>query len=99
MLATGAFFVLYDTPTKVKKWLRPEEQRYLILRHRYGAGGETGVAEKEEFSWKAVKDAFTVLLVSMPLRGTKANDSIFSLSTSMLCSSDPKPESKDGIIN
>lgn len=61
-----------DTPTKVKGWLSPEEKRYLVLRHRYGAGGETGVAEKEEFSWKAAKDAFTVCLPQPNQRAKRA---------------------------
>ncbi|KAH6876325.1 major facilitator superfamily domain-containing protein [Thelonectria olida] len=58
-IAVCAFWALSDTPAKVTKWLSPEERHFLILRHRYAAGGETGVAEKEEFSWKAAKDAFT----------------------------------------
>ncbi|TPX15279.1 uncharacterized protein E0L32_004556 [Thyridium curvatum] len=58
LLALGAFFLLNDTPAKVTKWLTPEEQRFLVLRSRYSAGGETGIAEKEEFSWKSAKDAF-----------------------------------------
>lgn len=59
-LAIGAFFVLNDTPSKVGKWLSPEEKRFLVLRHRFAAGGETGVAEKEEFSWKAATEALKV---------------------------------------
>ncbi|KAL1855819.1 hypothetical protein VTK73DRAFT_8461 [Phialemonium thermophilum] len=57
-LAIAAFFVLNDTPAKSGRWLTPEERRFLLLRNRYAAGGETGVAEKEEFSWKAAKEAF-----------------------------------------
>ncbi|KAF5008355.1 hypothetical protein FDECE_5398 [Fusarium decemcellulare] len=59
ILSIVAFFLLNDTPTKVTKWLGPDEKRFLILRHRYAAGGETGVAEKEEFSWKAAREAFS----------------------------------------
>ncbi|KAF4950176.1 hypothetical protein FSARC_13282 [Fusarium sarcochroum] len=59
LLAIVGFWVLNDTPAKVTKWLTPEEKKFLILRNRYAAGGETGIAEKEEFSWKAAKDAFT----------------------------------------
>ncbi|KAJ6441133.1 kinesin [Purpureocillium lavendulum] len=58
-VAITAFWALNDTPGKVTKWLTPEEKRFLVLRHRYAAGGETGVPEQEEFSWKAAKDAFT----------------------------------------
>ncbi|KAF2501166.1 MFS general substrate transporter [Lophium mytilinum] len=58
LLSIAAFFVIYDTPAKVGSWLTPEEKRFLILRQRYAAGGETGIAEREEFQWGAVKDAF-----------------------------------------
>jgi len=33
-----------------------------VLRHKFAAGGESGIAEKEEFSWKAARQAFTVRL-------------------------------------
>ncbi|RSL82840.1 hypothetical protein CEP52_016866 [Fusarium oligoseptatum] len=59
LLAILRFWVLNDAPAKVTKWLTPEEKRFLILRNRYAAGRETGIAEKEEFSWKAAKDAFS----------------------------------------
>jgi hypothetical protein len=60
LLAIAGFWVLNDTPAKITKWLTTEEKRFLILRNRYAAGGETGIAEKEEFSWKAAREAFTV---------------------------------------
>jgi hypothetical protein len=50
-------------PDKVA-WLTAEEKRYLMLRHKFSAGGETGVAEKEEFSWKAVGKVFKVRCAS-----------------------------------
>ncbi|KAK2811947.1 hypothetical protein FQN50_001654 [Emmonsiellopsis sp. PD_5] len=56
-LSIAGFWAINDTPAKVTKWLTPEEKRFLVLRHRYMAGGGTGVAEKEEFSWKAAKEA------------------------------------------
>ncbi|KAH7265705.1 major facilitator superfamily domain-containing protein [Fusarium redolens] len=59
LLAIAGFWVLNDTPAKITKWLTTEEKRFLILRNRYAAGGETGIAEKEEFSWKAAREAFT----------------------------------------
>ncbi|KAF6817753.1 MFS nicotinic acid transporter [Colletotrichum sojae] len=59
LVAVSAWFVLNDTPTKVTKWLTPEERRFLVLRARYAAGGETGIAETETFSWKAAREAFT----------------------------------------
>lgn len=58
LLALGAFWFVYDTPAKVGGWLTPEEKQFLILRHKYSAGGETGVAEKSEFSWKHAASAF-----------------------------------------
>ncbi|KAL4935203.1 hypothetical protein BDV06DRAFT_133621 [Aspergillus oleicola] len=58
LLALGAFCFVYDTPAKVGSWLTPEEKEFLILRHKYSAGGETGVAEKSEFSWKHAAAAF-----------------------------------------
>ncbi|KAJ4250913.1 hypothetical protein NW762_011563 [Fusarium torreyae] len=59
ILSILALWVLNDTPAKITKWLTPEEKKFLVLRNRFAAGGETGIAEKEEFSWKAAKDAFT----------------------------------------
>lgn len=67
LLALAAFWILNDTPAKITKWLTPEEKKFLILRNRYAAGGETGIAEKEEFSWQAVKDAFTVCSLRLHL--------------------------------
>ena len=58
LLAIGAFWFVYDTPAKVGAWLTPEERQFLILRHKYAAGRETGVAEKLEFSWKQAATAF-----------------------------------------
>ncbi|KAF6822733.1 high-affinity nicotinic acid transporter [Colletotrichum plurivorum] len=58
LVAASAWFVLNDTPAKVTKWLTPEERRFLVLRARYAAGGETGIAETEKFSWKAAREAF-----------------------------------------
>ncbi|KAK2684907.1 hypothetical protein QWA68_016033 [Fusarium oxysporum] len=49
----------YTDGYKITKWVTPEEKKLLILCNRYAAGGETGIAEKEEFSWRAAKDAFT----------------------------------------
>lgn len=63
VIAVGAWFILNDTPAKVSKWLTPEERRFLVLRARFAAGGETGIAEKEEFSWKAAREAFTVRMI------------------------------------
>ena len=59
VLAVVAFFFVYDTPAKVGPWLDPDERRFLLLRNKYAAGGETGVAEKEEFNWGAVRQAAT----------------------------------------
>jgi hypothetical protein len=58
LLAISAFWFVHDTPAKVGKWLTPEEKQFLLLRHKYSAGGETGVAEKSEFSWKQAAMAF-----------------------------------------
>ncbi|KAL4797764.1 major facilitator superfamily domain-containing protein [Aspergillus venezuelensis] len=58
ILALGAFWFVYDTPAKVGSWLSPEEKEFLILRHKYSAGGETDVAEKSEFLWKHAGAAF-----------------------------------------
>ncbi|RKU43776.1 hypothetical protein DL546_004047 [Coniochaeta pulveracea] len=58
LLSIGAFFVIYDTPSKVG-FLTDEEKRFVVLRHKFSAGGESGVAEKEEFSWAAAKQALT----------------------------------------
>lgn len=59
-LALAGYFIIYDTPEKVGNWLSDEEKRFLSLRHKYSAGGDNGIAEKEEFSWKAAKLAFSV---------------------------------------
>ncbi|KAL3471091.1 major facilitator superfamily domain-containing protein [Aspergillus californicus] len=61
LLSISAFWFVHDTPAKVGKWLTPEEKEFLILRHKYSAGGETGVAEKSEFSWKHAGMAFKSL--------------------------------------
>jgi MFS family permease len=53
VLSIAAFWIIHDTPANVG-WLTAEEKRYLALRHKFSAGGETGVAEKEDFSWDAV---------------------------------------------
>ncbi|CEL08694.1 hypothetical protein ASPCAL11839 [Aspergillus calidoustus] len=58
LLAISAFWFVHDTPAKVGKWLTQEERQFLLLRHKYSAGGETGVAEKSEFSWKQAAMAF-----------------------------------------
>ncbi|KAL4883545.1 major facilitator superfamily domain-containing protein [Aspergillus karnatakaensis] len=58
LLAIGAFWFVHPTPAKVGKWLAPEEKRFLLLRHKYSAGGETGVAEQSGFSWKHAATAF-----------------------------------------
>ena len=59
MLSIAAYWIVHDTPTKVG-WLTPEEKRFVVLRHKFSAGGESGVAEKEEFSWRAARQAFKV---------------------------------------
>lgn len=60
LLALAGYFIIYDTPEKVGSWLSDEEKRFLSLRHKYSAGGDNEIAEKEEFSWKAAKLTFTV---------------------------------------
>ncbi|RDW68624.1 hypothetical protein BP5796_09281 [Coleophoma crateriformis] len=51
VVAVLAYFVMYDTPAKVTtKWLDDDEKRYLVLRHKFSAGGDSGIAEKEGFS-------------------------------------------------
>lgn len=57
VLSIAAFFVIYDTPSTVG-FLTAEEKRFVVLRHKFSAGGESGVAEQEEFSWHAAKQAF-----------------------------------------
>lgn len=52
-----SYFWIHPDPAKVK-WLTDEEKEFLVLRHKYSAGGETGVEEKEEFSWTEVRKAF-----------------------------------------
>lgn len=63
LVAVVAWFLLVDTPSKGSRWLTPRERRFLLLRHRFAAGGETGIAEKEEFSWKAAREALTVSFI------------------------------------
>lgn len=53
-----SFFWLIPEPEKAGKWLDDQERRFLILRHRFSAGGESGVAENEGFSWKYAGMAF-----------------------------------------
>lgn len=60
-LSIAGFWIVYDTPARVK-FLTPEEQRFLLLRHKFSAGGESGVAEDESFSWNAVGKVFRVSL-------------------------------------
>ncbi|PSN69155.1 MFS general substrate transporter [Corynespora cassiicola Philippines] len=57
ILSIAAFWIIHDSPSKVS-WLTTEERRFLMLRHKFSAGGETGIAEKEEFSWEAVGKVF-----------------------------------------
>ncbi|KAF9873486.1 putative pantothenate transporter [Colletotrichum karsti] len=88
LIAIGAWFLINDTPAKVTNWLSPEERRFLILRHRFAAGGETGIAEKEEFSWKAAREAFTVRTAYKTERSTLLTQGVldgYSLFTSMPC--------------
>ena len=59
ILSIAAFWIIHDSPSKVS-WLTTEEKRFLTLRHKFSAGGETGIAEKEEFSWEAVGKVFKV---------------------------------------
>lgn len=54
----ASFFFIYPSPAQVGSWLSPEERQFLLLRHRYAAGGETGVAEKEGFSMRYAKQSF-----------------------------------------
>jgi MFS family permease len=58
VVGLASFFWISPTPGRVKGWLTEEEKEFLLLRHKYSAGGETGVKEKEEFSWADVKKAF-----------------------------------------
>jgi hypothetical protein len=44
-------------------WLTSEEKRFVVLRNKFAAGGESGIAEKEEFSWTAVRQVFKVGLI------------------------------------
>lgn len=67
ILSIGAFFVIYDKPSTVG-FLTAEEKRFVVLRHKFSAGGESGVAEKEEFSWGAAKQAFKVNSSSNEIR-------------------------------
>ncbi|KAJ4371410.1 hypothetical protein N0V83_004627 [Neocucurbitaria cava] len=57
LLSIAAFWIIHDTPSKVS-WLTAEEKRFVVLRHKFSAGGESGVAEKEEFSLAAVRQVF-----------------------------------------
>ncbi|KAJ5579711.1 uncharacterized protein N7459_005696 [Penicillium hispanicum] len=56
-LSIAAFFFVYDTPATVT-WLSAEEKEFLILRQKFSTGGDTGIAEKENFSWKHARAAF-----------------------------------------
>ncbi|CAG9951969.1 unnamed protein product [Clonostachys rosea f. rosea IK726] len=56
-LAIAGFWFVYDTPSSVS-WLSPEEKEFLTLRHKFSAGGETGIGEMESFSWKHARAAF-----------------------------------------
>ncbi|OKL58480.1 hypothetical protein UA08_06355 [Talaromyces atroroseus] len=58
VVGLASFFWISPDPARVKGWLTEEEKEFLLLRHKYSAGGETGVKEKEEFSWEDVKKAF-----------------------------------------
>ncbi|KUL82590.1 hypothetical protein ZTR_10246 [Talaromyces verruculosus] len=51
LCALSGFYFIYDTPAKVK-WLSDEEREFLLLRAKFSAGGESGVAEETTFSWK-----------------------------------------------
>ncbi|GAB7355457.1 hypothetical protein MBLNU459_g5960t1 [Dothideomycetes sp. NU459] len=57
-VALAAFLFLLDNPSKVKTWLSNEERQYLVLRSRSATGGESGIAEKDTFSWNYAKQAF-----------------------------------------
>ncbi|PLB54080.1 MFS general substrate transporter [Aspergillus steynii IBT 23096] len=57
-IGLASFFFIYPSPAHVGGWLSPEERQFLLLRHRYSAGGETGVAEKEGFSMRYATQSF-----------------------------------------
>ncbi|KAL4963961.1 major facilitator superfamily domain-containing protein [Aspergillus stella-maris] len=52
------FFWIYPSPLLVKGWLSEDEKEFLLLRQQFSAGGETGVKEKEAFSWGDIDKAF-----------------------------------------
>lgn len=53
-----AFIFVYPSPENVKSWLSDDERRFLVLRHKFSAGGESAIGEKEEFDWKYARQAF-----------------------------------------
>ncbi|KAF9023701.1 MFS general substrate transporter [Hymenopellis radicata] len=48
-VACFAYFVVLPSPNESGKWLHEDERKFLVLRHKYSAGG--GVAEKTNFDW------------------------------------------------
>ncbi|KAH6662534.1 major facilitator superfamily domain-containing protein [Halenospora varia] len=57
-VAIAALFLVHDSPAKVGKWLTDEEKQYLLLRHKFSAGGTSSIPEKELFNLKYVKLSF-----------------------------------------
>jgi hypothetical protein len=58
-VAVAAYFWIQERPAKQGGWLSPEEQRYLVLRNRYGYGAAKS-GSNDEFSWKDARSAFKV---------------------------------------
>lgn len=81
MVGVASFFLLIPEPEKAGKWLDDQERRFLVLRHRFAAGGESGVAEKEEFSWKYAGMAFrSIHVYPLAMIGFAVSGVIYAIS-------------------
>ena len=59
VVALAAYFWIQKTPEQQGGWLTPEEQRYLVLRGRYGYGSDK-LGSKDEFNWRDARAAAKV---------------------------------------
>lgn len=62
-LGISVIFFIYPDSANAGKWPSADEKRFLVLRNQYATGGETGVVEKDTFSWKHARLALQSLHV------------------------------------
>lgn len=51
----AAWWIILDMPAKSGGWLDKEEKQFLVLRQKFIHGGENGIAEDDNLTWKHVR--------------------------------------------